>query len=791
MDLSIKWLRDFVDCDIVGREYAEALTMSGSKVEKWVCEMDELKNIVVGKVLSIEPHPDADKLVVCKIDAGKEENLQIVTGATNLTEGDIIPVCLDGAVLKDGTKIKKGKLRGVVSEGMLCSIAELGLTTHDFPYAIEDGIFVIEDPCEIGQDICIALGLDDTIVEFEITSNRPDCLSVIGLARETAVTFGKPLNVPVPSYTTGDGDISEYLKARNDAPDLCRRYMARVVKDIKVAPSPRWMRERLRASGVRPISNIVDITNYVMLEYGQPMHAFDYKNLSGGEIIVRRAKEGETIVTLDDIERKLTPNMLVIADGDKPSAIAGVMGGENSGIADDTNIMVFESACFNGGSVRTTARDLGLRTDSSARFEKGLDPVSCAAALDRACQLIEKLGAGTVVGGTIDLKGEYVEIPKIPFLPDWINEFLGTDIEESRMREILIALGCTIENDIIIPPSFRGDLLHKADIAEEVARIYGYNNIPTTKIRGSAQGKLTSAQKFEREVANTLIALGYDRILTYSFISPKAYDKILMPENSPLRQSVTILNPLGEDTSVMRTTALPSMLDILASNYNNRNLNIKMFELATEYIPSESDELPQENMKIVLGGFGENYDFYDIKGAVESLLARCSLTNYDVAPLGDRPEYHPGRCAKISIGDSEIGVVGQINPIAASNYGFDIPVFAAVLDINAITANIKADEKYKPLPKFPAVTRDIAMLCDDEIPVLTLQREVEASAGKLLESVSLFDVYKGTQIPNGKKSVAYNITLRSHNATLTEEEIERVMAKVIKKLSALGAELRG
>lgn len=792
MDLSMKWLHDFVDCEHTGRDYAEALTMSGSKVEKWTNEADGISNIVVGKVLKIDRHPDADKLVVCSIDVGREEKLQIVTGATNLTEGDIVPVCLDGAILPDGKKIKKGKLRGVLSEGMLCSLGELGLTAHDFPNAIEDGIFVLDSECDqtLGTDICTAIGLNDTTVEFEITSNRPDCLSVIGLARETAVTYDLPLHIPTPTYTDCGSDVHDYLAVENQAPELCSRYMARVVKDVHIAPSPRWMRERLRASGVRPINNIVDITNYVMLEYGQPMHAFDHKYIKDGKIIVRRAASGETITTLDGEERRLTDKMLVIADSEKPSAVAGVMGGEYSGINDDTAVMVFESACFNGASVRTTARDIGLRTDSSARFEKGLDPENCAGALDRACQLVEQLGAGKVVGGTIDLRGDMHTPAPIPFRPDWINSFLGTDIAQARMIQILTDLECTVENGKVTPPSFRADLEQEADIAEEIARIYGYNNIPTTKIRGSAQGKLTDEQKFERTVSDTLLALGFNQILTYSFISPKYYDKICMPQDSPLRRSVTITNPLGEDTSIMRTTALPSMLEILSANYANRNLSVKLSELATEYLPNGDDELPEEKKKIILGAYGENTDFYALKGAVEALLARCEVQSYDIRPAADRPEYHPGRCAVLSIGDEELAVFGQLHPAVQENYGMDTPVFAASIDLAVMFKNRADEQPYRPLPKYPAVTRDLAVLCDISLPVIELQKAIEAGAGKLLEAVELFDVYQGAQIPAGKKSVAYSFTLRSKDSTLTDADITRVTQKVIAKLEALGATLR-
>ena len=767
------------------------MSVSGSKVEGWEIEGEEIKNVVVGKILSIEPHPDADKLVVCQLDVGEAEPIQIVTGATNVFPGAIVPVAKDKSVLPGGKEIRKGKLRGVVSNGMLCSLGELGLTAHDFPYAIEDGIFIMQEDCQIGQDIRSAIGLDDMTVEFEITSNRPDCLSVIGLARETAVTFGKELKLHEPKVEKETGDINEMLSVTVENPVLCQRYVARMVKNIKIEPSPRWLRERLRASGVRPINNIVDITNYVMLEYGHPMHAFDYKYVKGGKIVVRNAKEGESIMTLDGIERPLSPEMLAICDAEKPSAVAGVMGGEYSGIMDDTNTIVFEAACFNGPSIRTTAKKLGMRTESSARFEKGLDSETCIPAIMRACELVEMLGAGEVIGGMIDVDNSGYKPTEIELNPDWINEFIGIDASRDEMVKILEDIGCKMNGDTIIVPSFRKDLEHKADIAEEIARFYGYDKIPTTSIRGTAQGALTDYQKFERTATETLLAQGCYQISTYSFISPKYYDKILLPADSELRKSVTILNPLGEDTSVMRTIVIPSMMETLAKNYNNRNASASLFEIANEYIPVEGQELPNENPVITIGQYGANCDFFTLKGVVETLLASLSVEDISVEADSTFPYYHPGRCAKLYSGETYLGTIGEIHPAVAENYGIGTRVYVARLDCNTLFAVRSGDKEYHPLPKFPATTRDLALLCDDDLPVQSIEKAIRAGAGKLLEKTELFDIYKGKQIPEGKKSVAYNITMRSADRTLTDEDVEKAMNKILKNLADLGASIRG
>ena len=792
MNLSMRWLSDFVKLEgVAPREYSERMSVSGSKVEGWEIEGEEIKNVVVGKILSIEPHPDADKLVVCQLDVGEAEPIQIVTGATNVFPGAIVPVAKDKSVLPGGKEIRKGKLRGVVSNGMLCSLGELGLTAHDFPYAIEDGIFIMQEDCQIGQDIRTAIGLDDMTVEFEITSNRPDCLSVIGLARETAVTFGKELKLHEPKVEKETGDINEMLSVTVENPVLCQRYVARMVKNIKIEPSPRWLRERLRASGVRPINNIVDITNYVMLEYGHPMHAFDYKYVKGGKIVVRNAKEGESIMTLDGIERPLSPEMLAICDAEKPSAVAGVMGGEYSGIMDDTNTIVFEAACFNGPSIRTTAKKLGMRTESSARFEKGLDSETCIPAIMRACELVEMLGAGEVIGGMIDVDNSGYKPTEIELNPDWINEFIGIDASRDEMVKILEDIGCKMNGDTIIVPSFRKDLEHKADIAEEIARFYGYDKIPTTAIRGTAQGALTDYQKFERTATDTLLAQGCYQISTYSFISPKYYDKILLPADSELRKSVTILNPLGEDTSVMRTIVIPSMMETLAKNYNNRNASASLFEIANEYIPVEGQELPNENPVITIGQYGANCDFFTLKGVVETLLASLSVEDISVEADSTFPYYHPGRCAKLYSGETYLGTIGEIHPAVAENYGIGTRVYVARLDCNTLFAVRSGDKEYHPLPKFPATTRDLALLCDDDLPVQSIEKAIRAGAGKLLEKTELFDIYKGKQIPEGKKSVAYNITMRSADRTLTDEDVEKAMNKILKNLADLGASIRG
>lgn len=791
MDLSIRWLKDYVDIgDISMRDFSEAMSMSGSKVEGWTTEFEDVKNVVVGKILSVEPHPDSDHLVICQLDVGQQEPVQIVTGASNVHVGDMVPAALHKSQLPNGVKITKGKLRGVMSNGMMCSIAELNLTKGDFPYAAEDGIFLLQEDCQVGQDIASAIGCNDTCVEFEITPNRPDCLSVLGLAREAAVTFGKELKMHTPQVKGCGGDIHDYLSVEVRNPQLCPRYTAKVVKNVKIGPSPRWMRERLRASGVRPIDNIVDITNYVMLEYGQPMHAFDIEYVKDHKIIVRNAVSGETIQTLDGVDRTLSEDMLVIADSEKASVVAGVMGGEHSGINENTHTVVFESACFKGSSVRITAKKLGMRTESSGRFEKGLDAQNCLPAVMRACELVELLGAGEVVDGVIDVDNTNYQPTRIHLDADWTNRFLGTDIPKEQMVKILTDLQFQMEGDEIIVPSFRSDVEHKADIAEEIARFYGYNNIPTTIAKGSPEGGYNEYQKFERVVNQNMLAQGMYEIMTYSFVSPKQYDKIRLPKDDPKRQSVVIRNPLGEDTSIMRTNAIPSMMDILSKNYNNRNGAVSLYEIGNEYIPVEGELLPDEVPNLVLGMYGDDKDFFTLKGVVENLLDTLAIREYDVDAKSDDPTFHPGRCAVLSKDGEEFGIIGEVHPLVCANYGINTRVYVGKLKLRKLFAMMDTQRSYVPMPKFPASTRDLALLCDDALPVMTMEKAIKAAAGKILEKIELFDVYKGSQIAQGKKSVAFNISMRASDRTLTDEEVNGAMSKILKALEELGAQIR-
>ena len=743
--------------------------------------------------MEVASHPDADRLVVCQVNVG-DKNVQIVTAATNLKVGDYVPVCMDKSKLFDGTPIKKGKLRGVVSEGMFCSVAELGLTTHDFPYAIQDGIFVLQDDPDLtpvsGMEIKEAVGLTDTKVEFEITSNRPDCFSLIGLAREAAATFNKPLKLHTPEVKSTGKSSDGMLEVKVHEPELCPLYSARIIENVRVKPSPLWLRERLRAMGVRPINNIVDITNYVMLEYGQPMHAFDLRFIKDGKINVRLAQDGEEITTLDGIERKLSSKNLVIADAEKPVAIAGVMGGEYSGIMDDTTTIVFESANFMGSSVRLTAKEHGMRTDASSRYEKGLDPNACLPALDRACELVQLLDAGDVLDGVIMDDNSKSEPVRIKFNPEWINHFLNTSLTADEMKTILEKIECKIDGDDIVVPTFRPDLQHKADIAEEIARFYGYNVIPSTAIKGGAQGKYSTRQKFDMTITDTLIACGVSEIMTYSFISPKYYNKVMMPENHALRNSVVISNPLGEDTSIMRTTALPSMLEILAKNYNNRNEYAYLFEIAKEYIPTTPDKLPVEKNVLTAGFYGEGVDFYKVKGIAEQVLSRTGVKNFDIKADREQFGYHPGRCAVLTINGEALGVIGEIHPKVTENYGISTRVYCFSLNVDTMFEYAELEKHYTPLPKYPAVTRDLAVICADDIPVLELEKAIKEGAGKYLESVKLFDVYKGKPILPSMKSVAFNLVLRSAEGTLTDEQATSAVNKALKSLAKLGAELR-
>lgn len=790
MNLSYKWLQDYTPCDLAPRAYAEAMSLSGSKVEGWSSLADEIKNVVVGQVVSIAPHPRADKLVICQVEVGRGEPLQICTGADNLKPGDKVPVALHDSDLPGGVHIQRGELRGEISDGMMCSFAELGLTIHDCPDQREDGIMVLEPDAVVGQDIVKALELDDLSVEFEITSNRPDCLSMIGLARETAATLDRPLHLPAPTVERESGDIADYLKVDVES-DLCLRYAARVIKNVKIGPSPKWMRDRLRVCGVRPISNIVDITNYVMLEYGNPMHAFDYDRVAGHHIIVRTAREGEHLVTLDDVDRTLTPEMLVIADEAGPSVVAGIMGGEQSGISDETTTVIFEGACFSGPSVRRTSKKLGLRSESSARYEKGLDPNTCMSALMRACQLVEELGCGEVVGGVIDCYKNPLKPWKIALDEGYMNRFLGIDIPRSEMEEYLTRLGFGIDGGDVVVPTFRADVEHKADVAEEIARIYGYDKIPATLAKTADEAELTEEQKFKRAVGGALVGMGLNEIITYTFISPKYYDKIDLPAESPLRDSVTIRNPLGEDTSVMRTTAIPSMLEVLARNYANRNLCCQMYEIATEYRKQGGpDDLPDESEAVLVGMYGGESDFYRLKGIVENLLEATGVKDAVFLPEKSDPTFHPGRCAKLLLGGEEAGTLGEIHPHVAQNYGIKQKVYLARIPLAGLLKNARREISYRPLPKFPATTRDLALVCDEAVLVGDISRAIAESAGSLLEGVEFFDIYRGKQIGEGKKSVAYKLIFRSDSETLKDEHADAAVERVLAALKPLGITLR-
>ena len=795
MNLSMKWLSDYIQEEIPVKEFYHCMTMSGSKVEGFETEGSSISKVVVGKILSIAPHENADALFVCQVEIGAEAPVQIVTNARNVKPGDLVPLALDGATLPEG-KIKKCKMRGVESFGMFCGLETLGLTVHDFPYADPDGVLVIQEPCQVGEDIHSALGLNDTSVEFEITSNRPDCLSVIGLAREAAATFHVPLHLHAPAFHANSESISEQLSVEVQNTTLCPRYCAGMVKNVKIGPSPRWMRERLRASGVRPINNLVDITNYVMLEYGQPMHAFDLRYVQDAKITVRNAKDGEQITTLDGTERKLSPEMLVIADSEKPIAVAGVMGGEYSGIMEDTTTVVFESAYFEPTQVRLTAKKLGMRTDASARYEKGLDPNSTITVLSRAFELVEQLGAGEVVGGIIDVNNVGEPKPPIPFDANWINGFLGTNIPESDMIHYLNELHFKVEDGMVYAPSFRIDIECKADVAEEIARIYGYNNIPSTELQGLADARLTPAQIFNRQIEQSMVALGCYEIAAFSFVSPKYFDKIALPADSKLRKPLVITNPLGEDTSVMRTTALPSMLEILARNYNNRNESARLFEIGKEYLPTTPDQLPLEPARLTIGMYGGNVDFYDLKGVIEALMVQLKISGCryercgEDCPFDEKSAFHPGRSAVLYVGDTPLGIFGELHPNVQNNYGIGVKTYAAKLNIPEMLEHAATEISYQPLPKYPATTRDLSLVCDDGIPVAQLEQAIRKAVGNILEKVTLFDVYKGQQIAQGKKSVSYSISMRSHDGTLTDEQADGAMKRVLKALKAMGAELR-
>jgi len=793
MKLPMSWLNDYTDINgITPADYASRLTMTGSKVEGYAELGEEIDKVVTGKILEVKPHANSDHLVICQVDVG-EEVIQIVTGAPNVKEGQIVPVALHGSTLPGDIHIKKGKLRGEMSNGMLCSHEELGLTNEDLGYEPEYGILILPENTEIGKDVKQIFGLDDTVVEFEITSNRPDCFSVIGLARETAVSYDKDFNIPKPKFNESNDNINDYISIDVKNTDKCLRYTSKMVKNVKIGPSPEWMVHRLKACGVRSINNIVDITNYVLLEYGQPMHAFDLRDLEDSKIIVRSAEEGEVIKTLDEADRKLTKEDLVISDGKKAVAIAGVMGGFNSEVKEDTTTVVFESATFDGASVRLTAQRVGLRTEASSRYEKGLDVYNTLPAVERACQLVEELGCGEVVGGTIDVFPAEKEAVSLLLRPDKINAFLGTDVPAEKMIDILKKLEFEVNESTmeIKAPSFRPDIECEADVAEEIARFYGYDIIPTTLLSGETTiGMKNEQQKATDKVYEILMAQGYNEICTYAWTSPSVFEKLNIPEDSELRNTVKITNPLGEDSSLMRTTTVASMIEILARNYNFRNETAKLFEVGKVYIPT-GDELPEEPSIITLGMYVAKYDFYDIKGACETLLKTMHVKDIAFRACTDNATYHPGRTAEIFAGNERIGVVGQIHPVVTENFEISAPVYVAEISLGGIMKNVNLDVKYKQLPKFPAATRDIAMLVDITVPVADIENIILSSGGKLLESVNLFDVYVGEQIPEGKKSVAYSVVFRASDRSLSTEEVNEVFDKVLKNLeSGINAQLR-
>ena len=799
MDLPMSWVREYVDFDADTQQFTDDITLAGQKVESVAHMAEDITNVVVGRVLEIEKHPDADKLVVTKVDIGREEPLQIVTGAPNLNVGDYVPVSLVGATVYHAgklEKIKKGKLRGVESEGMLCSIEELGFTRNDYPEAPENGIYVFEEPQELGADVKKLLMMEDDVVEFEITSNRPDCFSIVGLARETAATYRKPFKYPdIKVKEEGEGNTSDMIDVEIKNPELCPRYIARVVKNVKVAPSPLWLRHRLTASGVRPINNIVDITNYVMLEMGQPMHAFDIDTIDEKKIIVRNANEGEVMTTLDGQERKLDPSMLVISDCNKAVAVAGVMGGENSKVSPNAHAILFESANFNGPNVRITAKKLGLRTDASAKYEKGLDPNLAYDAVNRAVQLVELLGCGEVCKGMVDCYPNKREKRSVAYSTEGINKLLGTSLSEEEMIDIFKLIEVEADGKTAVIPTFRPDLESQADLAEEIARFYGYDKIETTLASGTPTvGKRTHKQAVEDKITAVMTAMGLNEAKIFSFESPKVFDKLGIAPDDKLRQTVKITNPLGEDFSIMRTQSINGMLTSIATNYNRRNPDAALFEIGKVYIPKALPltELPEEKNILTIAMYGNDTDFYTVKGVCEEVFTVLGIEDKaEWSPCSDIPYMHPGRLAKASLGDTPLGFAGEIHPDTAANYGIGTRVYTAVLDIDALVANASFEKTFKQLPKFPAVQRDIAMLVPDSVIVKDIEDIIKAKGGKLLESIQLFDVYKGKQIAEGFKSVAYNISFRADDRTLTDDEVSSPMRKIVTELeSRLGAQLR-
>ena len=795
MKLNRKWINEeFVDLhEVSDKEFVETLTVFGQKVETWERMDAEIKNVVVGKVLSMVRHPNSDHMFICQVDVGQEAPVQIVTGAQNVHEGDLVPAALHNSWLPGGVHITKGKLRGEVSNGMLCSFGELGLTQNDLPGVFADGIWILEPEAgKPGDDINLVIGNDDTVVDFEITNNRPDCYSIIGLARETAAAFGRHMKHHDPVVHGSDaGSIFEHLDVEVPAEKLCNRYTSRMVANVKIGPSPKWMRQRLRANGVRPINNIVDITNYVMLEYGQPMHAFDYRYVSSGKIVVREAQEGESMTTLEGTQRALKPGMLVIADETKPIGLAGIMGGLNSEIRDDTRMVVFESANFDGTSIRQTALALGMRTEASGKFEKHLDPMLTVPAVERACELVEELSCGDVLDGMIDVINYVPQSRTVKLEPEKINRLLGTDISREDMVNYLDLLEIPVEGDNILVPSFRPDLIRMADIAEEVGRSYGYNKIPVTEFKTSTQGGYSREMKLETKAGILCRAMGYSEIITYSFVSPTVFDQIRLPADSVLRNAMKIQNPLGEDTSIMRTVALPSMLEILSRNNAYHNKAAKLYEVAKVYLPQAGVKLPQEPKMLMLGTYGSGETFFTLKGELEGIFRALRMKQTEYTAEKNNPSYHPGRCARITVDGEEIGVMGQVHPLVAKNYGIEAEVYCAELNFTKMLSLMLPDPTYVPLPKYPAVSRDLALVCDEEVTVAQAEKIIADAAGKLLRDVQLFDIYRGVGVPAGKKSMAFSLELRADDRTLTDADSEAVTNKILAALAEkLNATLR-
>ena len=805
MNTSLSWIKAYVpELNVSAQEFTDAMTLSGSKVEGYTKMDADLDRIIIGQIRKIERHPDADKLIVCQVDVGRGGDVQIVTGAPNVKEGDKVPVVLDGGrvagghdgkMTPGGIKIKKGKLRGIESNGMMCSIEELGSSRDMYPEAPELGIYIFPEDAKVGEDAVSALGLNDVVFEFEITSNRVDCYSILGLAREAAATFRKEYMPPAVEVKGSGDDVNNYIQVEVKDTTLCPRYCARVVKNIRIAPSPEWMQRRLASVGIRPINNVVDITNYVMEEYGQPMHAYDLDTIAGHKIVVRRAEKGEKFVTLDGQERIMDDSVLMICDGEKAVGMAGIMGGENSMITDDVHTMLFEAACFDGTNIRLSSKKVGLRTEASGKFEKGLDPNNAEAAINRACQLIEELGAGEVVDGIVDVYEKKREPVRVPFEPERINALLGTELSEEQMLSYFGPLGLQYEaasRELIIP-TFRQDLLRTADIAEEVARFYGYDNIPTTLPKGEATtGKLPFYLRVEAVARDIAEFCGFSQGMNYSFESPKVFDRLLLPADAPERQAVVISNPLGEDFSIMRTVSLNGMLTSLATNYNRRNKNVRLYELGNIYLPKSLplQELPDERMQFTLGMYGDG-DFFTMKGVVEEFLDKIGMhkkETYD--PESGKPFLHPGRQANIIYDGTLIGYMGEVHPTVASSYGIGDRAYVAILDMPSIVEKATFDRKYEGIARFPAVTRDISMVVPKQVLVGQIEEIIAVRGGKILESYELFDVYEGAQIQEGCKSVAYSIVFRAKDKTLEEAEITAVTKKILNGLQSLGAELR-